>query len=436
MSKCRVRVPGDADDAPHLVTGKNVIKVANWILKGVEKANHGRPDLLQNFGAWTHFTGPVTVPQYVEDAGDHRFGEFDFNLRLVLWSVDDFVKQAMAAIEAKEGPVEAECRGDPTFTLVATDNLPRPVEWINAIEYAFRIVWVSDMVPGDLTAATNAWEVAKETGRELAFYDVKPSRDGRLSWNSMRRVVLLADECRTDPSRFDAGQCGIRSAQSAMDEGGAMSRGWQGQQGQSKNGRRPNRQLTPASSAMSGFGWPLHGPEALLEALPLYGPPPGPRPGPPPGLEAPVPADAPGAQPPWPNPAAEGTRNWEAIVGDGRALGMGFRSNRPPAPPSAAGVRGALWTIQEGNPEGAVLAAVPGSRDPWAPQAPDLSWRTRPWDTHREGNNQGDESTPAQDHAERVRDGPARWSIDGPPYQSPLHRWNGGDWRWSHAPWQ
>ena len=232
MSKCRVSVPGDANDAPHLVTGKNVIKVANWILKGVEKANHGRPDLLQNFGAWTHLTGLVTVPQYVEDAGDHRFGEFDFNVRLVLWSVDDFVKQAMAAIEEKDGAVDAECQGEPTFTLVATDNLPSMADWVDACEYAFRIVWVlprgdgSDMEPGDLTAGTNAWEVAKETGREVAFYDVKPSRDGRLSWNSMRRVVLLADECRTDPSRFDAGQCGIRSARSAVDEGGAMSRGW------------------------------------------------------------------------------------------------------------------------------------------------------------------------------------------------------------------
>ena len=137
MSKCRVRVPGDVDDAPHLVTGKNVIRVANWILKGVEKANHGRPELLQNFGAWTHFTGPVAVPQYVEDAGDHRFGDFDFNLRPVSWSVDEFVRQAMAAIKEKDGAVIAECQGEPSFTLVATDNMPSTADWVDAYEYYF-----------------------------------------------------------------------------------------------------------------------------------------------------------------------------------------------------------------------------------------------------------------------------------------------------------
>ena len=96
--KCRVIVPGNPDDAPYLVTGKNVIRVANWIFKGIQKAHHGRPELLEVFGAWTPFTGPAAVHQYVDDAGDRKFEDFDFNLRPVSWSVDEFVRQAMAAI--------------------------------------------------------------------------------------------------------------------------------------------------------------------------------------------------------------------------------------------------------------------------------------------------------------------------------------------------
>jgi hypothetical protein len=102
--KYRVIVPGNPDDAPYRVTEKNVIRVANWILKGIQKAHHGRPELLEVFGAWTPFTGPAAVPQYLDDAGDRRFGDFDFNLRPVLWSVDDFVRQAMAAIKEKMAP--------------------------------------------------------------------------------------------------------------------------------------------------------------------------------------------------------------------------------------------------------------------------------------------------------------------------------------------
>ena len=97
MSKHRVSEPGESNDAPYVVTGKNIIKVANWILKGFQKAHHGRPELLIVFGAWRHFTGPVAVPQYVET--DHnRMPVFDFDLRPVSWSVDEFVRQALAAI--------------------------------------------------------------------------------------------------------------------------------------------------------------------------------------------------------------------------------------------------------------------------------------------------------------------------------------------------
>ena len=222
MSKCKVSVPGNPGDPPHPVTGKSVIKVANWILKGVQKAHHGRPELLRHFSAWQHFTGPVAVPQYVEDAGDRRFGDFDFNLRAVLWDKDDFVRLAMSEIEERDGAVFAECRGGPHFTLVATDGIASPSPWILAPEYVFRIVWILprddglDLSPGDFDADTNAWRVAKNTNREIVFYDVKPSRDGRLSWNSMRRVHQRAAEHEAHPGRFDAGQRGIRSAQGAM----------------------------------------------------------------------------------------------------------------------------------------------------------------------------------------------------------------------------
>ena len=100
MSKFRVSVPGNPSDPPYTVTGKNVIKVANWILEGVQQAHHSAPPLLHTFSAWRHFTGPVAVPQYVET--DHnRMPVFDFDLRPVSWSVDEFVRQALAAIREK-----------------------------------------------------------------------------------------------------------------------------------------------------------------------------------------------------------------------------------------------------------------------------------------------------------------------------------------------
>ena len=96
--KSSVSVPGNRDDAPFPVTGKNNLRVANWILKGVQKAHHGWPELLDVFCKWKHFPGPVAVPQYVEDAVDRRFGGFNLDLRKVWWSVDEFVQQAMGAI--------------------------------------------------------------------------------------------------------------------------------------------------------------------------------------------------------------------------------------------------------------------------------------------------------------------------------------------------
>ena len=136
MSTCKVSVPGNPGDPPHPVTGTSVSKVANWILKGVQKAHHGRPELLRHFSAWQHFTGPVAVPQYVEDAGDRRFGDFDLTLRPVLWDVDDFVRLALAEIAERDGAVVAEYQGDPHFTLVATDGIASSAPWTRAASSA------------------------------------------------------------------------------------------------------------------------------------------------------------------------------------------------------------------------------------------------------------------------------------------------------------
>ena len=145
-SKQHVSVPGLPSDPPFPVKGKSLMKVGNWILKGVQKAHHGQPELLQTFSAWRHFTGPVVLPQYVQNVHDHTIGDFDFNLRQVKWSVDDFVRQAMADMRKRATGAEraavVECQGEPTFTLVVTDNLPSPAPWVHAYEYAFRLVWV------------------------------------------------------------------------------------------------------------------------------------------------------------------------------------------------------------------------------------------------------------------------------------------------------
>ena len=287
------------------------------------------------------------------------------------------------------------------------------------------------MEPEDLPAGNNAWLAAMQTGREIAFYDVKPSRDGRLEWNSMRRVFQTTEEDRKVPTRSEAGQRHIRAVQSAMNEGGARSRGWQGQRSQAKHGRPLHRRLSDVSPARHDFAWspnlrrpppppwpaqvvPPPGPSPPVAQQPLAGTPPeeppaqqpqeeppsaGPPNAPPPpcpprsgGLprqpirlqpapKAPPPEwpppdyspsewpppespraserrSEPGAEPPPSNPAAEGARNWQAIVGDGRDLRGHARRNRggaarshvandPPEPPSAAGGR-AVFAGQNG----------------------------------------------------------------------------------------
>ena len=395
MPKCKVSVPGNPGDPPHPVTGKSVIKVANWILKGVQKAHHGRPELLPHFSAWQHFTGPVAVPQYVEDAGDRRFGDFDFNLRPVLWDVNDFVRFAMSDIEERDGAVVAECRGDPHFTLVATDGIPSMAPWILAPEYVFRIVWILpgddglDLQPGKFTADTNAWPAAMDTNREIAFYDVKPSRDGKLSWNSMRRVHQRAAEHKAHPERFDSGQRGIRSAQGAMYEGGAMSRGWQGQRAQAKHTGEANRLLVEATPAMGNFRWNAG----------ALGPPPPPRPYPPQQQHLPPAAASASSSssylPPTAAasaPAVDGARADSLEASQLQSLAAAAATapsvapppqplpnavpNAPPEPPSVAEAPPVakapeppadpvLAAVPEGAPVNPVPAGVPKARQNW-----------------------------------------------------------------------
>ena len=164
-----VSVPGDPGDEPYPISGKNVMKVANWILKGVQKAHHEQTSLLETFHAWRHFTTPVVVPQYVEKEDDARFGYFDFDLRPVLWDVKDFAQQALAKLREKAcASVVAECPGEPTFILVATDHLPSPHDWVDGFEYAFRFVWVlprgdgSTLTIEDIPPKTDAFTFSKE----------------------------------------------------------------------------------------------------------------------------------------------------------------------------------------------------------------------------------------------------------------------------------
>ena len=452
MPRYGVSVPGNPGDPPHPVTGKSVIKVANWILKGVQKAHHGRPELLPHFSAWQHFTGPVAVPQYVEDAGDRRFGDFDFNLRPVLWDVDDFVRLAMSEIEGRDGAVVAECQGNPHFTLVATDGIASPAPWILALEYVFRIVWVlprddgSELEPGTIIADTNAWEVAKRTNREIAFYDVKPNRDGRLSWNSMQRVHQRAAEHQAHPERFDAGRTGVRSSQSAMYEGGAMSKGWQGQRAQAKHVGEANRQLVKASPATPHFRWNGG----------VLGPPPPPRPSrapPPPAAADASSSSSSGDLPPTAAASALADEVARALADDvaradnleaaqlqsalalvdswiaedaqiaaADAEAPAVAKKAPPPLPPVAKAQGpsadsVLAAIPEGAPVNPVSAGVPKATQNWR----DVGGDNRDLRQARRNAGRTPVEDPAVDAEEEALEARRRnqWP-DGMPYQGPL----------------
>ena len=76
--------------------------------------------------------------------------------------------------------------------MVATNPLRRWASRTDCSEYTFRIVWISGigLQPVDFEAISgpNAWQWHSGV---CAFYDVTPSRDGKLSWSTMRSVNAL-----------------------------------------------------------------------------------------------------------------------------------------------------------------------------------------------------------------------------------------------------
>ena len=174
--KTQVTVPrgSESEQPAYKVEGKNVLKVANWILKGVSKVHHGCPELwMKNF--------PITLgspldclldlPQYVDDPGDRRFGTFDPELRRVIWDRDAFCKAFV-----NKGPAlgpEGQIRPQPDSLEVATDNKkPHWAEWVVGYEYFFRATWVVDSGP---------------RGTQGTYtLDIKPSRDGSLSFSHLK----------------------------------------------------------------------------------------------------------------------------------------------------------------------------------------------------------------------------------------------------------
>ena len=146
----KITVPGGLNDPPFEVTGYNLLTVANWILKGVQKAHHVYPfrrQLLQHFCRWNRFPAHVVVPQYQVPPLPHRRGFGDFNgefnmeLRKVCWSRDDFVRLCMKKIANTDGAVARGCQGLPSFTTIATDEL-RSWDECPGFEYFFRLVWL------------------------------------------------------------------------------------------------------------------------------------------------------------------------------------------------------------------------------------------------------------------------------------------------------
>ena len=166
----QVTVPrgSESDQPAYKVEGKNVLKVANWILKGVSKVLHGSPEIWMK-----HFPVElgrpldcfVDLPQYVENAEDHRYGTFDPQLRRVIWDRDAFCKAFV-----NKGPAlgpERDITPEPNSLEVATDNQKHWAPWVDGPEYFFRATWVVDKGPTD---------------QGTYILDIKPSRDGSLSF--------------------------------------------------------------------------------------------------------------------------------------------------------------------------------------------------------------------------------------------------------------
>ena len=173
VDKYRVQVPrGDEITMdPHYVAGKDVVRVGNWILKGVYKAQHEYERLSEYFPLGEPIPAWPVLPQYIDDPDDRRNGDFAVDVgreppellkRAVCWDRDAFLKEM-----EKFGPVvEGEHLSPISVTVVAVGKHWAP--WKSGDEYAFRVWWsVADDIdwPNPTTY----------------YLDVKAGRDGNIS---------------------------------------------------------------------------------------------------------------------------------------------------------------------------------------------------------------------------------------------------------------
>ena len=225
---------------PHYVAGSDVVRVANWITKGVYSAQHepGHDRLIEFFPLGVPIPPWPELPQYIDNPGDRRFGEFAVDLesehpellkRAVCWDRDAFLK----GIE-KVGPVvEGEHLSPISVTVVAVGKHWAP--WKPGNEYAFRVWWsVADDIdwPNPTTY----------------YLDVKAGRDGTISSSgALTRkdppTTLndngdggggsggsggggASDSVHHSGRRPKEGGIGIAAAQSERWKTGPLSRGW------------------------------------------------------------------------------------------------------------------------------------------------------------------------------------------------------------------
>jgi hypothetical protein len=111
--------PGDLYGPFKPAAGSRAIRqVANWVIKLVRLAETG--DLKAREWAVANWELPeeLTVPQWVEDADDARFGQFDYDLRPVVFRWKDLAamipEKEQASGGAQPEPLRATARaGEP-----------------------------------------------------------------------------------------------------------------------------------------------------------------------------------------------------------------------------------------------------------------------------------------------------------------------------------
>ena len=224
---------------PHYVAGSDVVRVANWITKGVYSAQHepGHDRLIEFFPLGVPIPPWPKLPQYIENPGDKRFGEFAVDLesehpelskRAVCWDRDAFLRR----MEGFGPEVDGKQVSPMSLTVVPVGKHWCP--WKEGFEYAFRVWWsVQDL---DFPHPTKY------------YLDVKPHRDGRISMvGALARddqpTTLddnadggggsggsggggASDSVHHSGRRPQEGGIGIAAAQAERWKRGPMSRGW------------------------------------------------------------------------------------------------------------------------------------------------------------------------------------------------------------------